>query len=279
MIIFEFIDPQFDEKFTSLYRLSILFGVDSLVYFIADTGNKILYLKDYNLTALPNAGNVTAVLSDVIEKDAILQLQYGKKKISYVSTKTVLIPDRYYDEREKYTYLNALTTLEPLEKAEMTDLPLLNAKVIFPLSVDTKDLINSHFKHVQIDNAVVSLLKKYQEIAAKIRNKIVFLNLRLTFIQITVFEGSELLFYNAFKFNSSRDILYFVLLVFDQLKLNREEVPLMISGKIEEDSEVYMLLYRYVLNLVMMSVPKISNHYSVFADVSPHYYYDVLTSL
>ena len=63
------------------------------------------------------------------------------------------------------------------------------------------------------------------------------------------FVKNKLMFYNRFDFNTKEDIIYYLLFTIDQLKLNPEEIPLVITGNISEDDDNYKIIYEYIRNV------------------------------
>jgi hypothetical protein len=89
-----------------------------------------------------------------------------------------------------------------------------------------------------------------------------------------------LVFYNRFDIAGSKDVLYFTLLIFKQLGLDVETVPLQVGGAVSEDSEVMKLFRKYIQKVQLFNG-------STFFDNWPfprhsmlkHYYPSLIASL
>jgi hypothetical protein len=68
-------------------------------------------------------------------------------------------------------------------------------------------------------------------------------------IDIIVTENKKLILLNTFTWQTNEDILYYVMFVSEQLELNPEKFPMIVSGDIDDSSSIYQLLYRYVRNV------------------------------
>lgn len=75
----------------------------------------------------------------------------------------------------------------------------------------------------------------------------VFVNIRPSQAQMMVFDRGNLIFLNTFHWNHPHDLLYAVLLVFDQHKLDTKEVALNYCGVLTPDNS--RLLSRYIAQL------------------------------
>ena len=65
-------------------------------------------------------------------------------------------------------------------------------------------------------------------------------------IEMLVFHSKELLLFNVFEYHSKEDFIYYILFVFDQLKLDTETTPIELSGNLQIDGELFKTLYTYV---------------------------------
>lgn len=89
-----------------------------------------------------------------------------------------------------------------------------------------------------------------------------------------------LIFYNRFDIAGSKDALYFTLLIFKQLGMDVETVPLQVGGAVSEDSEVMKLFRKYIQKVQLFNG-------STFFDNWPfprhsmlkHYYPSLIASL
>ena len=76
----------------------------------------------------------------------------------------------------------------------------------------------------------------------------------------------ETVFYNTFEFVSREDIIYYILFTVDQLNLNPEETPIVISGKISKEDEYYKIIYKYIRNVSIFN-SKIENKSKFYDDL------------
>ena len=70
-------------------------------------------------------------------------------------------------------------------------------------------------------------------------------------------EGKPLLA-QTYTYSAPLDVVYYLLKIFEQLQLKHEEVQVLVSGLIEEDSALYKELYNYFLHLQMQQGSQIT---------------------
>ena len=64
-----------------------------------------------------------------------------------------------------------------------------------------------------------------------------------------VLKDSEILFYNNFEHQTKEDFIYYILFTLEQLELSTEKTNILITGDINEQSDLYKILYTYVRNI------------------------------
>jgi hypothetical protein len=74
-------------------------------------------------------------------------------------------------------------------------------------------------------------------------------------LQIAAFESSNLLFINIFSYETPADVLYFSLLIYQQLQWDPAIIPLSISGEIVQNSEIYKQLHKFIGAVRFTSTP------------------------
>ena len=80
-------------------------------------------------------------------------------------------------------------------------------------------------------------------------NPSLYLNINVNHMELTYFVKNKLVFYNRFDFSTKEDLIYYLLFTIDQLKLNPEEIPVVITGNITENDDNYMIIYKYIRNV------------------------------
>ena len=95
-------------------------------------------------------------------------------------------------------------------------------------------------------------------------------------LHLALFEKRQFIYYNSFSYTSANDVLYYVLLVYNQFKLETAVTPLYLSGHILENSEIFKILFRYITELRFMPEPSFLKFSKKFSEVPPHFYSDLV---
>lgn len=93
-------------------------------------------------------------------------------------------------------------------------------------------------------------------------------------------KDSGIVFYNQFDIRGSKDALYFILLIYKQLNLNKESFPLFVGGAVSAESEVMNWLKKYVREVSLFNGPKVIKNWPFEQhDVAWHLYPSLICHL
>lgn len=268
------IDEQFNELSSYLYNLSVLIGTDRFFYLVCDEQRRVLVLRSYQISK-SGFQDIQVILQGIFRQDSILSRPYKHVKVAIANTFATLVPDDLYQDTAKKTYLHH--TMEyPTQHSILADsLLTIKAKNVYALNPDIVHTVNEFFAKTQFYHHSTPLLLGWRNHIEHQEGQQVFLHVLSRQLHIAVFNGQKLEFYNIFDYQSSKDFIYFVLLVFEQLQLKADKTPLTISGELLKDSEVYRLLYRYIRHVHFMDKPSYYRFNETFRDVVTHFFFDL----
>lgn len=278
-MIYHSIHPEFKKKLTSSYQLSILAGVDSLVYFIHEPASaRSLVLRSFMLLNKPSTPeDYDRELKFIMGMDELLGLPYQKVSVLLPYSHFVLVPTRLFSKENEGDYLTELTCLNDNSRVVSTSLPNLATTAVYS-SIELEMVFKTHFQDAFFVHPAKCLLYGFQKLAENRKSLQVFAHLKDGNLSIAVFDESELQFYNSFKCNSSEDSLYFLTLVFDQLKLDPYLNELNLSGAITENSNMFRLLNRYFHKIGFADRLLFLDFQSQFQQVPKHHFFELFSS-
>lgn len=276
------VKSSFSKQNIAQYKLSILCGIDSLYYCISTKTKEVLVLKQFDLFTSASLNDIfvnSAVHDEIWDADSILSLYFSEVHVAFIHPHFTIIPNRLYKPSEKSVYLFPLKQQSTVpEICFDNDLGNMDAKLVFDLPKSAIDFFQSKYNNRAVYyNSFTPLINGYSKEMEKLKGKQVWINVHPKIVQIVLFDGSEMIFSNQFTFQSEKDFLYYVLLVYSQFKLDADAVPLHISGQLVKESAIFKSLYRYIRNI---SFIKISNTFQLNSDLSEnptYFFFDVLS--
>ncbi|MHC1778477.1 MAG: DUF3822 family protein [Lentimicrobium sp.] len=278
-------DRLFDQALTTQYSLSIRIDPDGLSFSVySHLVSRFIALESINLqnsTAFSSGESAKALIIDRLN-DFFNQHPWILKPFRHTcllinSLCYTLVPHALYDPSQKETYLDFVHN--HVKSGIILDHFLNSAEawVVFSINKNLSELLNRNFSNAKLLHhagaMIETLLPRYRH--SELRNP-VFVNIRTGSFDIIVLKEGKLLYCNSFEWKTNEDLVYYLIFVLDQLNLNPENVPVILSGGIDPESLLFELIQRYIRHVDLIknpasSVPGISIPHS-----SGYKYYDLL---
>lgn len=273
-------EERFDRIVPAKSKLSILLGMGSFVYALCDEQGKLIY---YHHLAFENPDRSELILKQTLEstiqRSFSSKNEYSKIEIGVWHAPFTLVPEKFYADGQIHEYLSKVS--QSTEKLNLGSELLLDAdtRLVFGIPVEIFSSLQKHFPKTFITHALPSMLRMYQAESKKEHHKKVYAHFISGMIVITFFEGDQLIFCNSFAYQNTQDVVYFLLLVCDQFRLNQESIPLICSGEIVKDSEIFRQASRYFQSIQWLSLPNAtaSRLGTVFQEYPQHLFADILS--
>jgi hypothetical protein len=272
----EIIEYSFSPKATLSYELNVLVGNDSVYYMVNDAQLNVLILKSFHFDHQEGLSRASRLGNTFIE-DAILKEPFGATRIVLMTPHFTLVPTKFFNETDRRVYFSNLTNISETDIAEVDGIRSIDFKNIYLVDNQLFKQTLDVFQHARIHHYMTPMILGYQQLAEKNHGHQVFANVRDGWIQVFFFDGAGLIYANHFAFHTSQDFIYYILLVYEQFKLNPENIPLSLSGSLTESSELYRIAYRYIRHVNWVGIPSYLRLGNQFTGVPPHFYFDLFS--
>jgi hypothetical protein len=277
-VSYDILESGFNKKLSTAYQLSILIGVDSLVYFAFDTNNnEALLLRSVPYMQVSGTTNfsLTEELKKIFAREDLLTYLFRRVKITLPDIQPVLVPARLYNEYEKTTYFNELMSDGNGEGIQNDEVEELALQILYPTDTALSSVLKKQFPTAKFYNNATPFLLGCRKTADEERQKNLFIHFTQNSIYIALFEKKNLLFFNTFGYQTAGDVLYYVLLTYNQHNLDTAQQPLNISGQLMANAEIYKTLFRYIGELKFVQFPNFLQFSRKFSDVQQHFFFDL----
>ena len=261
--VIDLMDESFDSKKSNTYHLSILSNGNNFSFTVLDTNsNKYLVLQS-NKSTISNFG-----------KDDIAS-PFKSVTCAVSHNKFALIPSALFDEEKKESLLGFNHPVEKDETICFNTMRNLDAKNLFAVSKKLETSIRKQFPSAKFMHHSTSFIEGLLVQHKNNTGKKVFADFSSDYFTVAILNGRELLFSNAFKYQTAEDIAYYILFVYEQLHLNPEEIELVLSGAIEKNAEEHSLLYNYVRNVKFAKRPDGFQYSYKFEEIPAHQFFSL----
>ena len=270
------LDETLDINITKSYHISIQVSLNGFSFCLLDTvRNKYIALKHYSFDRAGN--NFENNISKVLSEDEFFKQEYKSSKLIFTSKKGTLIPVPLFNKDNLNDYFTFNHTLGEKEEIHYNKLKSTDAYVVFATPEYLSDLFRKSLPSLKIYHQSAPFI---ENIFWTGRNKkdrdTVYLNISRDMFDIAVVNGKKLNLYNCFSIQNENDLIYFVLYIFEQLKLDPEKTETVLAGEISKTMKHYEILKKYIRHI---SFEKTNNQYTysyTFNEVPAHTFVNLL---
>ncbi len=256
--------------------LSILITQDGLSYSLYNVeDNKFVALVSKNFT---DKENYLIEIENFLTDERI-DSNYHDVRIDIADNEVTIVPNAMFNESqiEDLYKLNFLPNNE--KKVLYSNLPKSSNVVLYSVKKDLKKYLDSYFSDYKISPQAFSFVESNYTRNKKSEEAVIpklFIQVFENFFEVLVLKDTEVFFYNTFKYKSSNDLLYYIVNVFEQLKLSQEETTISVSGFIDTD-DIAILNLRKFIKIVYFESQNIEyKYYYKFQETLPHYFVNFL---
>lgn len=277
--VLSLVDDLFDgRRQTKGYRLAIQLSSDGLSAAVwDDVYNKALAVERFSFQKAFNAHTLLALTNSAIKQSSILGYPYKKVSLSIVNNRSTLVPNALFDANEKDALLKFNHSLADGEVIAIDSLPNLDAKNIYALPKTIEQQFKELYSYLDITHYSSPLIEQVLLTNKHSDTVNVVVNVHSEGFEVLVLNSGKLIFYNTFACQTAEDFIYYILFVFEQLKLNPESVKVELLGDIEKSSAIYQLLYKYIRNIKFGDRPDAFDYSFKITALPKQYYYSLFS--
>ena len=196
--------------------------------------------------------SMSANLREAFKKTVLLQRPTNRAQV-LVDSPVLLVPvEEYKEDDVTAIYQHSFPYTEG--SVVMTNvLPDLNAVALFAVNKDLKLVVDDHYsdvKFVTLMRPVWSYLHRRSFIGN--RRKL-FVHFHDDALEIFAFDRNRFAFSNHFNVRHTKDVVYFILFVWQQLALDQRKDELYLSGTIYDRDALLGDLRRYIRTVITVN--------------------------
>ena len=272
-----FIDKSFDPEQTNLYHLSIQISLDGFSFAILDIPKgKYTVLKSTNFF-LKRPRLLFMKVRELMTEDEHLNLKYKSIEIVYSSENFTLVPQAFYQQGAADKFFGFNHEMEMGFMVDKTLLTKAEAWCIFNIPENLKEFLVLKYPKATIRHNLYPLVERaLKENKNFPERKQVHINFFRSYFELIVLSGTKLQLCNQFNYSGENDISYFVLYVFDQLKLPSDTTELVIHGQMQQTDPIYQTFKKYIRKTSFARPTSLFNYSYTFNQLPDHYFTSLL---
>ena len=237
---------------TSKRKLSIQFSLDGFSFCTTNTHNEVIEFSSYTFSKTKNSPElVLEKLQDIFIKEKSLQYDFETVIVIHQNNLNTLVPNEYFKEDALKSYLKYSIKTIATDLITFDELDFMNSKNVYIPYVNINNFLFQNFGEFEYKHYSSVLLEKLFSIASN--DICCYIHVSKSTFDIVIIKNSNLQFFNIFEYRTKEDFMYYVLFTLEQLELSTEETLVSVLGDIEEDSDLFRLMYTYIRNIDFLS--------------------------
>ena len=237
---------------TSKRKLSIQFSLDGFSFCTTNTHNEVIEFSSYSFSKTKNSPElILEKLQDIFKKEKSLQYDFETVTVIHQNNLNTLVPNEYFKKDALKSYLKYSIKTIATDLITFDELDFMNSKNVYIPYVNINNFLFQNFGEFEYKHYSSVLLEKLFSIASN--DNCCYIHVSKSTFDIVIIKNSNLQFFNIFEYKTKEDFMYYVLFTLEQLELSTEETLVTVLGDIEEDSDLFRLMYTYIRNIDFLS--------------------------
>jgi hypothetical protein len=223
--------------------------------------------------------NFLAEIVDFFTAENLLASNFAETNLIIADPRQTLVPDVLFEKgtEKRIWELNFLPDSD--SEIKYSYLQKSSNVILFPVRKDLISKFNSLFKNIQIFPSSFSFIESHytlNKLSEKTASTKIFVQVYEEYAEMLILENTSIKLFNTFQYRTNNDLLYFIINVFEQLKLSRENSEISFSGFIETDNISVLNLRKFVGLVYFESQNPAFKYFYKFQEIAPHYFYNFL---
>lgn len=227
------------------HKLSILTAQGGFSFLVHSPKKTMVIDHSEHATASPE--DQLTNIKKVIDDDFIIDHQIDEAQLIFDNALFTQVPDIYFDKEHVAHYLKYNAELLPGDLVDHDDVPTLRAKVVYIPIMNIHKYFIEKIGNVGYKHQMSTLLNTFKPEPGN--KETIFMNRYFDNCYIIAYYKGKCHLANRFRVQTDEDIAYYLLTVIDQLKFDREELQLVISGFVDTADKAYNYLYDHIRNI------------------------------
>jgi len=237
---------------TSKRKLSIQFSLDGFSFCTTNTHNEVIEFSSYYFSKTKNSPElILEKLQDIFKKEKSLQYDFETVTVIHQNNLNTLVPNEYFKKDALKSYLKYSIKTIATDLITFDELDFMNSRNVYVPYVNINNFLFQNFGEFEYKHYSSVLLEKLFSIASN--DICCYIHVSKSTFDIVIIKNSNLQFFNIFEYKTKEDFMYYVLFTLEQLDLSTEETLVSILGDMEEDSDLFRLMYTYIRNIDFLS--------------------------
>ncbi len=272
------VDETYDTSITLSYFLSIQVCLDGFSFSTLDpVRNKYIQFKYFSFEKATE-NDLPDISEKIFEQNELLNLPYKKVFVLNPTRFATLVPTGVFKPEEAEKWLNFTHEVPPGYTTLHAQMKLSDAWNIFAIHEKIKELFLRQFPDPVFLHQYIPMTETRLAVSRPGTSRsMVIINLQQKHFDLAVLEKNNLKLCNSYEINGENDLLYFTLLVFDQLQIIPASTEVLVTGKHPQKEVIIGNLKKYIKHVKQPGLPGGFQYSYLFKDVAGDQFQNLLS--
>jgi hypothetical protein len=225
---------------------SIRFAPDGFSILISDASYKPVFLKQFSFDSDIQKDQLPAECGRIMDEYGLLSFE-GETVLILDTLAVTVIPKQFFDELHSRDLLEKACSLEDSDKVHHRYVKARKFFLTYAVPLEVESLKERFTGDVKIIHSAECLLSLADQVKSSDHQRgVVVADVQPFSLDILLIQEDQIKLLNRYTLKDPSDFIYHVLNTLKQLGLNRESIPIYLSGLIHEEHELFGLLGKYL---------------------------------
>lgn len=230
-------------------RLSVQVSLNGLSFLAIDVEKKeTLFFQEKKLDHSTTPEELLLEIENLIWENEILNHQFSEVSVIYSTPIYSLVPQALFDESRASEYLKFNSKILANDYIAHDILEGQGIVIVYVPFMNINNFFFEKYGSFHYYHSTTVMLKVILE-KEKYSLPKMYLNFQQNSFDCIIVKNGSLELCNTYNYKTPEDFIYYTLFCMEQLKLDPETLPVMLSGDISERDETYKIAYTYIRNI------------------------------
>ncbi|WP_019039612.1 DUF3822 family protein [Psychroflexus tropicus] len=231
-------------------RLSILILQDGFSFLISNSFLAPIEFEQLRVKTAQSATELLKQLKTKINAEFIKEKEISELQVIYANPQFSIVPEAYFDESYLPHYIKYSSKLIEGDDFSFDPISSINANTVYIPYVNINNYLFDIFGSFEFTHILTGLIQKALS-KSKDHHEYIQVHLGDQYLYLTAFRDQHLILANAFHYDTSEDLCYYILFCSEELNMDRESLELNFTGDFVNTKEnaALQILLSYVKHI------------------------------
>jgi hypothetical protein len=225
---------------------SIRFASDGFSVLISDASYRPVFLKQFSFDSDIQKDQLPSECGRILEEYQLLSFE-GETVLILDSLAVTVIPKQFFDESQNRVLLEKANHLKDNDQVYHRYIKARKFFLIYGVSKEIEALKQRFTGDVKVIHSSECLLSLADQVKSSDHQRgVMVADVQPYSLDILFVQEDQIKLLNKYALKDPSDFIYHALNTLDQLGLDRESIPIYLSGIIHEEHELFGLLGKYI---------------------------------